>query len=238
LEEHPAACPARFALGRVGSLGQALLLTGSDANQHSSVGASRRDGAEMSTHHESHVSRGFSETNLYLVPALDAEALQPRLVGQRVIAHLRGLGIVAGLYDSRLGWLAAGRRASELFQDNGAVGFEYLIIYEGPGAQFVPNAHIGAFGAVCSSCDSSLDDALRTLLRDEQLAGDARARSVSCEACGTSHGLGTLNCSHDCALTCFYLNFCNVGSVELDPKVMGELEALVGADLRIVLEQL
>jgi hypothetical protein len=192
----------------------------------------------MSTPREPHVSRGFSETNLYLVPAPDAEALRPRLVGQQVIDHLRATGIVAGMYDSRLGWLGAGRRAPELFRGRSASGFEYLIVYEGASAEFVPNAHIGAFGAVCKCCDASLDEALRTLLRDEQHRGDARERRVSCEACGTSHCLRELRCRHDCALTCFYLNFCNVGSVELAPKVLGELESLVGAELRVVLERL
>jgi hypothetical protein len=192
----------------------------------------------MSTTREPHLFRGFSETNLYLVPALDTEALQPRLVGRQVIGHLRGVGIVAGMYDSRLGWLAAGRHACELFRDKNAAGFEYLIVYEGRSAEFVPNAHIGAFGAQCRQCGSSLDEALRAVLRDEQHHGDARGRSVSCEVCGTSHALGGLKCRHDSALTCFYLNFCNVGSVELAPKVVRELESLVGADLRVVLEQL
>ncbi|MBN1605516.1 MAG: hypothetical protein JW940_02730 [Polyangiaceae bacterium] len=192
----------------------------------------------MSNTREPHVSKGFSETNLYLVPASDAEALQPRLVGQQVIAHLRRLGIVAGMYDSRLGWLAAGQRAAELFRDKNAAGFECLIVYDGPSAEFVPNAHTGTFGAVCKRCGCCLDEALRALLRDEQQRGDARERRVSCEACGTSHRLGELRCRHDCALTCFYLNFCNVGSVELAPKVMSELDALVGAELRVVIEHL
>jgi hypothetical protein len=192
----------------------------------------------MSTPREPHVSRGFSETNLYLVPAPEAEALHPRLVGQRVVAHLRRLGIIAGMYDSRLGWLGAGRRAAELFRDRNAVGFEYLIVYEGSSAQFVPNAHTGAFGAVCQHCGSSLDEALRALLRDEQHRGDARERRVRCDVCGTEQALGDLRCQHDSALTCFYLNFCNVSSIELAPKVMSELESLVGAELRVVLEQL
>ena len=77
------------------------------------------------------VRKSFAETNLYLVPASDTQAQQPRLASQRVTAYLESRGILGGLYDADLGWLAAGEQAWKLFAPGPAKPtFEYLIVYE------------------------------------------------------------------------------------------------------------
>jgi hypothetical protein len=184
------------------------------------------------------VPRGFAETNLYLVPAGQWEALQPRLVSQRVTGYLESRGILGGVYDAELGWLSPGEHARELFSESvDHPGFEYLIVYEHGVAQFVPNAHTGRFGIHCKACGASQDEALHALLLDPDANVEAGTR-LACEACGASQPLSGLHGKVEMAMTCFYLNFCNVSSTRLAPDILRDLEARVGAGLRLIVERL
>jgi hypothetical protein len=174
-----------------------------------------------------------------LVPASDVQALQPRLASQRVTAYLESRGIVGGLFDADLGWLAAGEQAWALFaRGQERPTFEYLIVYEHGVAQFVPNAHMGRFGVVCDVCGVALDDTLQEFLHRQHCLSQQWDPKVSCPSCRSQHRLRHLRCKVDTAVTCFYLNFCNVGGTDLAADVVADLEQCVGTKLRVIIERL
>lgn len=189
-------------------------------------------------------SKSTFELNLYLLPA--EERLGREFV-RRALHWLRQMDIVDGYYDVGLGWHAPGlgswgligSEPPEHHAEHASRAFEYLIVHEGPRAEFVPNAHTGPFGARCG-CGSSLDEAVYEYLA-RQSAGrvsDALQDILTCQRCGKVVPLAALPCEIETAVTSAYLNFCHLDSDSIAPEVLTRMEELAGGPLKQVRERL
>lgn len=183
----------------------------------------------------------MSEWSLYLVPAVEPSSGQG--VGEKVLRHLEDSGIVEGFYDEALGWHAPGPNSARLFADPQTDGpaFQYLVIYDRAAARFVPDSHMGGFGAICGTCDADLDGALYELLEQHGQgadAPDAAESALVCPSCGRATPLAALRTRVDTTVTRFYLNVCAVERFDLSPSALRALEGLVGSPLRVIRERL
>ncbi len=182
----------------------------------------------------------MSETNIFLVP-IDEPGGPRRDLKARVLSYLTEVGIIDGFYDEDLGWYAAGAKSGQLFGGTAAQpAFEYAIIYDRQQAHFVPDSHTGGFGARCTTCEAGLDEAVYQMLEDQgedEDAVDMAHASIRC-SCGAELPLVSLRTEIDTAVSRFYLNFCHVDSLAVDPTILSKLAALVGAPLRLVGERL
>ncbi len=182
----------------------------------------------------------MSEYNVYLVP-VDEPSTRKRGVKTKVVKCLDRHGIVHGFYDEALGWYAAGPSSTDLFVDveDDDPAFEYAIVYDRQDAHFVPDSHTGAFDAQCSDCKATIDEAIYEMLNEEDDdVQDMTGRAVVCPSCAHPNPLESLNAGIDTALTRFFLNFCVVDTFEFNPKIIAELERIVGGKLRVVPERL
>jgi hypothetical protein len=184
----------------------------------------------------------MSDSNVFLVPA-DEPGPKRRSIKRKVLALLERRGIVKGFYDEELGWYAAGPRSSDLFNglDAGAQAFEYAIIYDRRAAHFVPDSHTGGFGARCGGCGATLDDVLYDLLDEQgedEDAKDMTNASIVCPGCKQANALTSLSAEVETAVSRFFINFCVVDTFDVAAAVVSELEAIVGAKLRIIPERL
>jgi hypothetical protein len=186
----------------------------------------------------------MSEINIFIVPTEEPLKFRKGL-GKTINEYLENKGITEGLYDQDLGWLAAGNNSGVIFpninisQDDAA--FEYAIIYNRDAAHFVPDAHSGGFGAKCTACNTELDDILYEFL-DEQGEGDnaidVSSKSLLCPECNLPNPLVSLDTAIETCVSKFYLCFCVVDEIKVNPKIIKELEALVGSKLKIIPERL
>ena len=183
----------------------------------------------------------MSETNVYIVPG---DSLRDRQgLRTEVVAFLENTGIVAGFYDADLGWYAAGKKSHDLFAIPVRPGpaFEYLIVYDGVAARFVPDSCSAGYGATCLACGASIEDELYELLDeqgDDDDPVDVTGRALRCLECHALNELGSLSCEIETALTRFYLTFCHVDTLVLSPSVLQGLQRLLGSPLRILSERL
>ncbi|MCC6738879.1 MAG: hypothetical protein IT452_07515 [Planctomycetia bacterium] len=184
----------------------------------------------------------MSELNVFLVPT-DKPLSGRRGIKDRILDYLEGRGIVAGFYDEKLEWYAAGPRSFELFRGSAAGGpaFEYAIIYDRNEAHFVPDAHTAGFGARCVSCQADLDEPVYQVLEEQGECSevkDVAAVSIRCPSCRHPNPLVTLQAEVETAVTRFYINFCAVESLDVNPAILAELREIVGAELALVVERL
>jgi hypothetical protein len=184
----------------------------------------------------------MSETNFYLVPIGD-ESARTRGKKHIIVEALSRRGILDGYYDEELGWFAAGPRSVELFAAATIEhpAFEYAIVYDEADSHFVPDSHTGGFGSKCQACGAELDEQLNELL-DEQGSSDepvdVAGWRILCPSCEVSNALEQLSAEIPTAVTRFFINFCVVDSVDVNPDVMRELEELLACRLYIVPERL
>lgn len=175
------------------------------------------------------------------LPRTDEHAPVTSFVHQAV-QWLREREIVGGTFDDELGWLAPGAHSGRLFdrESNDYPSFEYLILRDESTYEFVPNAHMGRFGASCPSCGSSLDDVVHEYLERQGsgLIRDVRREPFRCQGCSLLIPPGALQCDIETGVTKTYLNFCHVESDALSPKLVAELEGFLGSSIRQVQERL
>lgn len=180
--------------------------------------------------------------NVYLVP-LGEPVPTKKWHSGTVLEYLESRGIVGGLLPPAPGTYAVGTHARDLFSPlaAGDPAFQSVVLYDKPGARFVPHAHVGGFGASCSSCGTGLDGALAELLAGQagtEEPKDLAGGSVPCPSCGHANALISLCSDIDTAVTRFYIEFCRADSLELSRSLIVELERVVGDALRIVPERL
>lgn len=184
----------------------------------------------------------MSELNFFLVPE-DEPGPGQRGVGEIVLRYLEDKGIIEGFYGQEHGWFAAGPRSNSLFVGRDADGpaFEYVIIYDRAAAHFVPDTHTGGVGAKCRSCEAGIDEAIYDFLEEQgegEEAQDVADTTLVCGSCGHANPLRGLDAEAATAVTRFFLNFCIVDTFELSQDIVRDLEALVGAPLRLIEERM
>lgn len=189
-----------------------------------------------------HQEAKMSEINLFLVPR-DEPRSTKRGSRQRVLDYLEEKQIINGYYNKELAWFAAGKQSTSLFtaQEFSGPAFLYAIIYDQDAAHFVPDAHTAGFGAICRFCMADLDENLYAMLEDQgeaENAKDMKEAAVTCSTCGQPNPLRSLKAMIETAVTNFYMNFCNVNSIEFAKEIKQDLEEIVGVPLRVILERM
>lgn len=173
----------------------------------------------------------MSAISVYFIPVnkLTSGAFKPR-----AIQVLEQLGLIDGFYDDEEQGFAAG----EVFL------FEYATIYDNTIKRLVPPAATGGYGAVCSHCNTDVEEIFCDTINgcyDLEFDGtalvDMAGLKLTCKSCNTTLTLDALKYRQAVSFENQYFQFTYIAE-EISPSLLSQIQMRFGTPFHLIYERI